>query len=80
MYVCLSVHLSACLSVGRSVRLCLPVCLSVCLCGSIFLAHSTYLEPQKLVTFGLQLRSINHKNLQGVLQLRSYDPGGHLYP
>ena len=76
MYVCLSDHLSACLSVGRSVRLCLPVCLSVWLRGLIFLAQSTYLEPQKLVTLGLQLRFINHKNHRGL----SYDPGGHLYP
>ena len=33
---------------------------SVGMNGLIFLTNSTYLEPQKLVTFGLQLCSINH--------------------
>ena len=44
---------------------CLSVCLSVCMYGLIFLTYSTYLEPQKLVIFGLQLCAINHKNFRG---------------
>ena len=31
--------------------------------------NTTYLEPQKLVTFGFQLCPINHKNCRGSLNL-----------
>ena len=31
---------------------------------TVFLAYSTYLEPQRLVVFGLQLCPINHKNFK----------------
>ena len=37
----------------------------VCINGLIFLTYRTYLESQKLVTFGLQLCPFNHKNCRG---------------
>ena len=48
------IFMSVCLSVCLCLSSCLSVCLSVCL--------PDCLEPQKLVTFGILLHPINHKN------------------
>ena len=44
----------------------------------VFLTYSTYLEPQKLVIFGLQLCPINHKNCRS-WNLKTHIFGGKVW-
>ena len=66
---CLSVCLSVCMYVSMYVWMCVYACLHPSMYGLVFLTCSTYLEPQELVIFKLQMCPINHKTCRAAWNL-----------